>query len=536
MLKEKIKKDLEAAAEKVLGREPEGGKLERPRNLEHGDYSSNSALVEFESQAPDFKSPLGLAREIVKVLPEREYLEKTEVAPPGFINFYLTLSPFQEEVGEIVKEGKKYGGGEKKEEKIQVEYISANPTGPLHVGNCRGGFAGDTLANVLEKRGYEVKREYYINDRGRQIERLARSVKARWSELEGQKVKFPEDGYRGAYVEEIAKEFRKENLEPTSQNFREFSLNSILGRIKETVARMEIEYDCWFSEKSLYERGTVDKVLKVLRKKDFLFKKEGALWFKSKSFGDEKNRVLVKSNGDPTYFLSDIAYHYDKFEQRNFDKVILYWGADHHGYVKRLMGAIDALGFEGQAEVELTQMLALRRGKERVKMSKRDGCFLTIDELLDEIGLDAARFHFLLHGLDKPMTLDLKKAAQNSKDNPVYYVQYAHARISSILKKVKQKEKRSDLDLLTRPAEISLIKQLSYFPVLLNRLEENRKLQALPTYTMKTADLFHKFYEKCRVKGKDKRLQSARVVLLKATRTILRQSLSLMGVEAPEEM
>lgn len=535
MIREKIKKDLRKAIEKAFKIKVREIHLEHPENPEYGDYSSNFAMENFaKMKIKGIKSSFDLSQKIIKTFPKRKYLKKIEPVSPGFINFYLSENFLQNQIKEILEKKENYGIGpkERKKIKIQVEFLSANPTGPLTAGNCRGGFTGDVLANVLKKLGYRVQREYYINDKGVQVEKLVKSVETRYKQLQGKKVKFPETGYPGDYVKDIAKKMIAQKRE----DFKEFALKEVLKMIKKTTGRMGIKYDVWFSENSLYKSSQVKKALDFLKKKNLTFEKEGAIWFKSRKFGDEKDRVLIKSDGESTYFLSDLAYHFNKFEKRKFNKVILFWGADHHGYVPRFLGMIEALGHKGKAEVEICQLLKLTKGKKQIRMSKRKGEYITVDDILNEIGKDTARFHFLMHSLDTQMTLDLKEAAERSEKNPVYYVQYAHARICSILRKVKKFPEKIDFSLLRHPAELNLIKKLVQFPETLLDIEKNHHLQALPMFTIGLADLFHKFYEQCRVLNDDKKLTAARLGLVRATRIILSETLSLMGISTPKRM
>lgn len=540
MIREKIKRDLEKIIKASLGIKAENIFIEVPENPKYGDYASNFAIDNFgkiKLLKTEVKTSLGLAQLIVENFPKKDYLEKIETACPGFINFYLSQKFIQKQVGEILKHKRDFGINKNLKSKnsktrIQVEFISANPTGPLHAGNCRGGFAGDVLANILKKLGFNVQREYYINDKGVQVERLTKSVKARYRELLGEKIDFPEDGYWGVYVKEIAQRM----IEKKERNFKEFALSEILKMIKETVTGMKIKYDNWFSEESLYKSSQVKKSLTLLEKKGLVYKKDNALWFKSSGFGDDKDRVLIKSDGEMTYLVSDIAYHIDKFEKRKFDRVILFWGADHIGYIKRFQAMIAAIGHNRKTEIEICQLLKLsKRGKE-IRMSKRKGVYITIDDIISEIGLDAGRFHFLMYSLDTPMILDLERAKEQSVKNPVYYVQYAYARISSILRKMGNERGKINLGLLNDPSEIILIKKLIRFPELLLDISSNHQINRLPLYALELADSFHRFYERCRVLTEDKNLTRARLALVKATKIILRETFSLMGISAPEKM
>ena len=539
LIREKIEKDLKQTIKDCIRVLPKKIHLEHPENPVHGDYSSSFALSEFKiaKKSTSARTPLILAQKIVQGFPKRRYLKKIESVSPGFINFYLSEKTLQNQVKEILEEQGDYGINQKEKEKrkkikIQIEFISANPTGPLHVGNCRGGFSGDVLANILEKLGYSVQREYYINDRGLQIKRLGRSLEVRYKQLLGQKIDIPEDGYPGDYLKEIAKKIKRTD----AKDFKKIALKEVLRTIKKTTKRMGIKYDCWFSEKSLYRNRETEEALKLLKKKRLLYEKDNATWFKARVFNDDKDRAIIKSNGQATYILSDMAYHLNKFKKRGFDKVILLWGADHHGYVPRFLGIIEAIGYKGRAQVELCQLVSLLQDGKKVRMSKRKGEYITIDDLLNEIGIDAARFHFLMYSLDKPMVLDLNKATKKSKDNPVYYVQYAHARICSVLRKVKRFPSQADLSLLQSSSELDLIKTLIRFPEILLDAAENHQLQALPVFVIRIADLFHKFYETCRILGDDQETTAARLWLAKSSQIILAETLRLMGVSSPEKM
>ncbi len=539
LIKEKIEKDLKQTIKDCIGVLPKKIHLEHPENPVHGDYSSCFALSEFETakKSTDARTPLILAQKIIRGFPKRKYLKKIDSVSPGFINFYLSEKILQNQVKEILEEQGDYGINQKEKEKrekrkIQIEFISANPTGPLHVGNCRGGFSGDVLANILEKLGYNIQREYYINDRGLQIKRLGHSLEARYKQLLGQKIDIPEDGYPGDYLREIAKKIKKTD----AQDFEKIALKEVLKIIKKTIKRMNIKYDCWFSEKSLYKNRETEEALELLKKKRLFYEKDNAKWFRSTAFNDDKDRVIVKSNGQATYVLSDMAYHLNKFKKRGFNKVILFWGADHHGYIPRFLGIIEAIGYKGRAQVELYQLVRLSRAGKKIRMSKRKGEYITVDDLLDEIGIDAARFHFLMHSLNRPMVLDLSKAAEKSKDNPVYYVQYAHARICSVLRKVKRFPSQADLSLLQSSSELDLIKTLIRFPEILLDAAENHQFQALPVFALRIADLFHKFYETCRILGDDQEITAARLWLAKSSQIILAETLRLMGVSSPEKM
>ncbi|MBU1102746.1 arginine--tRNA ligase [Patescibacteria group bacterium] len=508
--------------------------VERPADEKNGDYYTNVAL----KIAPlAKKSPLKIAQILSKRLKEKLLFAEIKIAPPGFINFYLLKEYLCEQVEEILEDKENYGWLNLGQgEKIQIEFISANPTGPLTLGNGRGGFFGDVLANVMAAAKYEVKREYLINDAGYQIEVLGHSI------LKDEKAQ-----YRGEYIEALAEKFENEGNKNPKEIGQQAARYIMETMIKPTVEqRMKIKFDGWTSESELRQAGLMDKVLEYLKQKGLSYEHEGALWFKSSQFGDDKNRVLVTSNkgerdSEATYILPDAAYHYKKFAIDKFDKVINIWGADHHGYVARLKAAKKALGLPGKLEIIIMQMVRLFEGGKEVKMSKRAGTYVTLDELLDEIPLDVARFFFLMYSPDTHMDFNLDLAREHSQKNPVYYVQYAYARISSILKKSGVQDigagNLSDLTkLLAAQAEFSLIRQLMRMPEIIQDTAGDYQAQRLPQYALDLVRAFHKFYEECRVISENENLTQARLGLVEATRIVLKNTLDLMGISAPEKM
>jgi arginyl-tRNA synthetase len=506
-------------------------KIEHPKEEIHGDYSTNVAM---EIAKKVKKRPMEIANLLSsKLIPlsagqSSKLFEKIEVAEPGFINFFLSKEYLQNQLKEILKRGKDFSKlNIGKNKKVNVEFISANPTGPLTLGNGRGGFCGDVLANVLSRAGYKVSREYYINDVGEQIRKLGHSV-----------IGDSEAVYKGDYIEDLKKRVKGKNPDEVGQKAAKIILEEL---IKPTVKRMGIKFDKWFSEKSLYQSGEVDKILNWLKKKKLAYEKEGALWFLATKFGDDKDRVLVRQNGEKTYFASDIAYLKNKFK-RGFDILIFFWGADHAGYVKRMEGAVQALGYKkAQAKFIIFQLVRLfEKGKE-VRISKRTGTFVTLDELIDEVGLDVARFFFLMRSSGSHLNFDLDLAKEQSEKNPVYYVQYAHARICSILRKLKTqiskvKTTSQNLKLLNHPAELNLIKQLIRFPEIVEDTVRDYQVQRLPNYALELARKFHDFYENCRVISEDKDLTKSRLALILACKIVLKNTLDLMGISAPESM
>jgi len=496
--------------------------IDCPVDKNNGDYSSSVCLKlgKFFS-----KEPAEIAKTLRDRLAKSEIFSKVEVAAPGFINFFVSPKYLHNKVKEVLKQKKKFGSIDiGKERKVNVEFISANPTGPLTLGNGRGGFCGDALSRVLSKAGYEVTREYYINDRGEQIIKLGHSV-----------LKDEQAVYKGEYVEELNKNIEGKNAEEVGDNAVRYILAKM---IKPAVARMGIKFDVWFSEKKLYDNGWVDKSIADLTKRGFTYKSEGAVWFKSQSLGDDKDRVLIRKDGAKTYFASDIAYLKDKIK-RGFEKIILFVGADHHGYINRLKAAGHTLSFNKEnIDVVVMQLVSLfNKGKE-VKMSKRAGTYVTLDELLDEVSLDAARFFFLQRAANTHLNFDLNLAKEQSQKNPVYYVQYAHARICSILKKtgILLRWKIPNFGLLTDQAELNLINQIIRLPEVVQETAEDYQVQRLTQYAVELADAFHNFYEKCKVITKDKKLSSARLSLILATKIVLENTLDLMGVSSPEKM
>ncbi len=499
--------------------------VERPENAKHGDYSTPIALQLAKIIG---QKPMGVAEIISKRLKNTELFEKTEIAPPGFINFFLSKDYLQKSTGHILKKQNQFGQiNIGKNKKVNVEFISANPTGPLHVGNARGGFCGDVLSKVLEKAGYEVFREYYVNDEGENIRKLLKNS------LVG---KGPR--YKNPYIEDLkSKKIKKING----------AVRFIVKKIQGTVKRMGIAFDGWFYESSLQkERKWVVEYL--LRKKLAYYDNQGTLWFKSEQFDDDKQRVLRKWSGEGTYFLSEIAYLKNKLQIRKFDDLIIFLGAEHHGYIARMKAGAKVLGYNGDmVRPIIMQLVHLVEGGKEVRMSKRAGLYVTIDELLDELGKevgkkfakDVARFFFLARGYDSHLNFDLDLAKEQSQNNPVFYVQYAHARLCSILRKAKinpTRSKQRDSKLINDPSELALIKQLIRLPEVVEDTAKDYEVHRLPHYAADLATAFHRFYRDCRVLSDDRVLSLARLNLLLATKIVLKNTLDLMGISAPEKM
>lgn len=523
--------------------------VEVPNHSEHGDFASNIAMLLAKSEK---KPPRQIADLLVSRLRnDTELFERVEVAGPGFINFFLNKDVWRKTLEVICASGDEYGtctAGQGK--RVQVEFVSANPTGPLHIGHGRGAATGDAIASILSAAGFEVVREYYINDAGNQMDTLGRSVYLRYRELLGNSVDFPQNCYQGDYVKDIARDliakYGSKYLETPEEDavshFAKIGGDIILKGIQQDLRDFGVVHDTWFSEQSLFDSGKVDESIAYLKDKGFLYENEGALWFRTTDFGDDKDRVVVRGNGVTTYFASDIAYHREKYEQ-GFDLVIDVWGADHHGYVPRLKGVVQSLGRNpDDLKIVLVQLVALLRNGVPVAMSTRSGEFVTLKEVVDEVGRDAARFFFLMRRSDSQLDFDLELAKSQSSDNPVYYVQYAHARICSIFDNARDKGftlpdvDRTPLSKLETPEEISLIKALAAFPDVVEASALHFEPHRIPFYLQDLAGLFHSFYNKNRVIGEDPELSAARLLLLKCTAQTLKNGLILLGVSAPERM
>jgi len=519
--------------------------IERPQKPEHGDYASSLPLKLARSAG---MNPIQIARHIVDRLPAEETFE-VSTAPPGFINFRLTNAWIRAQVQAILDAGETYGDLDLGQgERVQVEFVSGNPTGPLHVGHARGAVLGSTLANILSAAGYAVQREYYVNDAGTQIDIFYRSLHARYQQALGREAVMPENGYQGQYLVDLAGELTAKagdrflSLPPEEalSQLGEMGKEMMLASIKEDLERLGVKFDSWFSERSLYERGKFQDVLDILRQKGYLEEREGALWFVSSALGEDKDNVVVRSTGLPTYFASDIAYHYDKFVERDFSKVINIWGADHLGHVSRMKAAAGALGIDpSRLQIIIGQMVTLRRGGEIVRASKRTGDIVTLRELLDEVGADPCRYFFLSHSADSQMDFDLELAKKQSQENPVYYVQYAHARIASILRNAQERSishLEGDAARLTDDSELALIRKMILLPELVESAARNLEPHYLPHYALDLATAFHWFYQQCRVITQEEELTKARLQLVRACQIVLAKTLKLMGMSAPEQM
>ncbi len=524
--------------------------VEVPADRAHGDFAVNAALV----WAKAFRSN---PRKIAEALAENfdfegTYIEKCEIAGPGFINLFLSDRYYAAIVNDVLKSGDDYGKSDIGQgKKVMVEFVSANPTGPMHIGNARGGALGDCLAAVLDKAGYDVTREFYVNDAGNQIAKFGASLEARYLQIFDSSVEFPEDGYHGADIIERAKEFSDIHgdsfVEKSEEERREALVNYALPLniegLRTDLGTYRINYDVWFKESELYKSGAIDSIVKILTDKGLTYEKDGAVWYKATDFGGEKDEVLIRANGNPTYFAGDIAYHHNKFAVRGFDKVINIWGADHHGHVARLKGAMDAVGLDGdKLDVVLMQLVRLVRNGEVVRVSKRTGKSITLKTLLDEVPLDAARFIFNSKEPNTHLEFDLDLAVEQSSQNPVYYVQYAHARICSILRNLSsdgvtaKSLLEDELCVLNASEERELIRHISEFTGEIENSAISYDPARITRYVLDLATLFHKFYNACRVKCDDEKLMQARISLCNATKTTIANVLAMLKIDAPESM
>ncbi len=519
--------------------------LEVPPQKEFGDYATNFAM---QGARAFRKSP----RMIAEALKERmtaDWIDRVEIAGPGFLNFYLKSDWVYDLLARALREGESYGNTTfDNAPKVQVEFVSANPTGPLHVGHGRGAAFGSALVNLLRAAGNDVTAEYYINDAGNQINNLALSVDARYKELLGHPSEFPENGYHGADIIETAQQIidkygdqylalsEAERLDV----FKPLALKEKLAKLREDLEAFHVPFDVWYSEKTLHEAGAIKETCDVLLGREKMYEADGALWLRSTEYGDDKDRVVIRDNGVPTYLAADIAYHRDKFE-RGFDRIINIWGADHHGYVCRVKAAASALGYDAdKLEVLLLQMVSLYRNGQLVKMSKRTGESVTLAELIEEVGTDAARYFFIMRSIDSQLDFDLDLAKSQSNENPVYYIQYAHARIASIFRQAKEAGiaagADTDLSVLTEEAEIDLIKKIGEYPEEVVLSAKSYAPQNIARYAHELASLFHTFYNQCRIVGVEPSVSAARLLLVTAVQQTIRHALTILGVSAPEKM
>jgi len=549
-----VRKALAAATDKGLmpGVSIDEIIVETPKEKEHGDFSTNIAMLLAKKAK---KAPVQIASILIDNMDFADtYIQRAECAGPGFINFFLKTSWLYDTLKIISLEREDYGRvniGQGK--KVMVEFVSANPTGPLHMGNARGGALGDSIASVLQAAGYDVTREYYVNDAGNQIEKFGISLEARYIQLlKGEDaIEFPEDGYQGEdiidhmrdYIEQYGDKLLDADPEERRRELVNFALPRNLERIRKGLEEYGIHYDVWFSEQSLYDSGEFEETINFLKEKGLLYEKDGAQWFRATDFGAEKDVVIIRSNGLPTYFASDIAYHRNKFVKRGFDWVINLLGADHHGHVARMKAAVAAIGVDpARLDIVLFQLVRLFKNGEIARMSKRTGRAISLDDLLEEVGKDAARFFFNMKAAGSHLDFDLDLAVKQSNENPVYYVQYAHARICSMLRLLESEginvppADEVDLTLLSAPEEIDLIKKLAEYPDEIRIAAQSLEPSRLTRYVTDVASLFHSFYNECRVKGEEEKLMKARLLLVSAVKTVIKNVLDILSINAPDRM
>lgn len=546
--------------------------VERPADVSHGDFSCNAAMASAKALR---NNPRAIGQMIADAaVLDGTVFEKIEVAGPGFLNFFISPLWFNETVGEVISSGGDYGKTELgKGKRVLVEFVSANPTGPMHIGNARGGALGDSLSSVLQFAGYEVEREFYVNDAGKQIEKFGKSLSIRYMQIaDGNKADviasygdedvcrkifedeenfpMPEDVYKGVDIIEHAYNFYKINgdkfvnsdEESRKSALVEYALPLNIDGLEKDLAKYRIVYDTWFRESSLHKSGAVKQIVDMLTEKGQTYEKDGAIWFKASDFGDDQDRVLVRANGIPTYFVPDIAYHYNKLVTRGFDKAIDILGADHHGYIARMKAALTALGVDAsKLDIVIMQMVMLVRNGETVKLSKRSGKAITLSTLLDEVPIDAARFFFNLRDPNTHLEFDLELAIEESSNNPVFYVQYAHARICSILRRMEEEGTGysnipvSELN-FNHPAELALIRHIAALPNCINEAAKDYNPSKITKYLCALAQLFHKFYDNCKIKGEEENILQSRLSLCVATKTVFKNLLDLLKVDAPEKM
>jgi len=534
---------------RALGIEPPTTiEIEIPRNEAFGDVSATVALSLAKITK---KPPKQMAQEIINSMPDKSAFEKVDIAGPGFINLTYTKEHLFAELDQLIRNKSSFlredlGKGKR----VQIEFVSANPTGPLHLGHGRGAAVGAALGNLLMAAGYRVDREYYINDAGRQVKLLGQSVFSSYQQLLGNEYPLPEDGYKGGYVEDIAREFIEEQggkytqelFENVADVFIDFAYLRILAGIKADLEDFGVFFDIWQSERELFSGGEVEKAMSDLKQKDFVYEKDGALWFRATAFGDDKDRVIIKQDGECTYFASDIAYHRKKIEKR-YDELIDIWGADHHGYIPRMHAVIEALGHpKEKLRVVLVQMVTLLRGGKPVQMSKRAGEFVTLKDVIDEVGADTTKFIFLTRRSDSHLEFDLETAKAQSSENPVFYVQYANARINSIFAHAREKAipvddfSDTDLNALSLPEELRVIKKLLTYPMVFEGAVNAHEPHRITFYLQELAGMFHPYYNRYKVVTEDPVLTAARLALCEAVRIVLKDGLELLGITAPEKM
>ncbi|TDM26357.1 arginine--tRNA ligase [Macrococcoides caseolyticum] len=520
-------------------------KIENPKDTKNGDYATNIAMVLTKLAK---RNPREIAQAIVDNLDvQKADISKVDIAGPGFINFYMDNAYLTGIITEALTKKVDFGKGEPKDERILVEYVSANPTGSLHIGHARNAAVGDTLSNVLSAAGYDVLREYYINDAGKQIENLAYSIEARFLQALGQDKALPADGYHGKDIIEIGKDLAEKHPEYKDveeaeriKAFRKLGLDYQMEKLKKDLTEFNVHFDNWFSETSLYENKEIDKALEQMRQRGYIFEEDGATWLRTTEFGDDKDRVLIKKDGSYTYFLPDIAYHYDKIE-RGYDTLINLFGADHHGYINRLKASLETFGVDSKRlEIQVMQMVRLLQDGQEVKMSKRTGNAITLRDIMDEVGIDAARYFLTMRSPDSHFDFDMELAKSESSDNPVYYAQYAHARICSMLRQAKEAgitpSRDANYALITNEKAFELLKRVADFESVIEQAAEHRAPHRITNYIQDLAAHFHKFYNAEKVLTDDIEKSRAYVAMIEAVRITLQNALTLVGVSSPEKM
>ena len=521
--------------------------LEIPRDKTHGDFASNIALV---LAKPAKRAPRQVADLIVAYLADQEFIRKVEVAGPGFINFFISSKWLHQVLETIELEGLNYGFTNYGQgEKVLVEFVSANPVGPMNVVNARAAAIGDTVARLMRAAGYKVATEYYVNDAGVQTEVFGRSLAARFRQLTSNDFPFPDDGYPGDYLKDLAQKLAQEPQDFIGMSeselidfCRTWGINEMIAMQRADLVEFDVEFDRWFREQELHKAGALEQVIGRLEANGYMYSQDGALWFRSTAFGDDKDRVIIKTDGSYTYVTADIAYHYDKL-QRGFTKLIDLLGPDHHGYIGRMKAAVQALGYKEDAlEVLILQYVALLRNGQQVKMSKRAGEFITLQDLLDEVGKDAARYFFLMRSMESHLDFDLTLAAEQSSDNPVFYIQYAHARICSILQQASEQglplipATEAPLEALDKEAELDLMKKLAELPEEIMTAAIHREPHRIARYALELASVFHSFYTHCHILGEEGEIRTARLTLIFSVRIVLQRVLALLGISAPDRM
>ncbi|VUC74539.1 arginyl-tRNA synthetase [Macrococcoides caseolyticum] len=520
-------------------------KIENPKDTKNGDYATNIAMVLTKLAK---RNPREIAQAIVDNLDvQKADVSKVDIAGPGFINFYMDNAYLTGIITEALTKKVDFGKGEPKDERILVEYVSANPTGSLHIGHARNAAVGDTLSNVLSAAGYDVLREYYINDAGKQIENLAYSIEARFLQALGEDKALPADGYHGKDIIEIGKDLAEKHPEYKDveeaeriKAFRKLGLDYEMEKLKKDLTEFNVHFDNWFSETSLYENKKIDKALEQMRQRGYIFEEDGATWLRTTEFGDDKDRVLIKKDGSYTYFLPDIAYHYDKIE-RGYDTLINLFGADHHGYINRLKASLETFGVDSKRlEIQVMQMVRLLQDGQEVKMSKRTGNAITLRDIMDEVGIDAARYFLTMRSPDSHFDFDMELAKSESSDNPVYYAQYAHARICSMLRQAKEAgitpSRDANYALITNEKAFELLKRVADFESVIEQAAEHRAPHRITNYIQDLAAHFHKFYNAEKVLTDDIEKSRAYVAMIEAVRITLQNALTLVGVSSPEKM